>query len=447
MVGGPATVFDFDGDGLLDVYIGQMGDYLHGAIPTMDRDNRNALPNQLFRNIGNMRFEEVSKGSGTSDTGWTQATSHVDFDRDGRQDILVANDFGRNAFLRNLGGGKFENVAPELGITKAFHSMNIGISDLNQDGHPDVYISNIATLVKDNKYVFPDVTTPMDFDPHAMTGILVKESDVLYMSRLEEGRLAAYEPSRDVERGASSTGWAWGAEFFDFDHDGDDDLYVVNGTNDYNSVFPAIYRHKDTEGTVERTLLSHKRESNVFFVNEGGKLKNASKRSGADFVGNSRSSVYLDLEGDGDLDIAVNNFHAPARVLRNEAPPRDSKWLKIRLIGDPARGSSRDAIGARILVTSGTQLRVLREIQGGSGYLSMRPKQQHFGLGGSASVDVRITWPGGQEQLLEDLAGNQSYVIQQGSGIVPEADRTTAKTTRGSAWDPSQLAEPVAGLR
>jgi hypothetical protein len=77
----------------------------------------------------------------------------------------------------------------------------------------------------------------------------------------------------------------------------------------------------------------------------------------------------------------------------------------------------------------------------------MRPKQQHFGLGGSASVDVRITWPGGQEQLLEDLAGNQSYVIQQGSGIVPEADRTTAKTTRGSAWDPSQLAEPVAGLR
>ncbi|MEE9607473.1 MAG: VCBS repeat-containing protein, partial [Myxococcota bacterium] len=318
LVGGPATVFDFDGDGLLDVYVGYFGDYLHGGIPTVERDNQNALPNKLFRNLGGMRFVDVTEGSGTANTGWTQAVSHVDFDRDGRQDIIVANDYGRNAFLRNMGSGRFEDRAPALGVTKAYHSMNVGIADLNDDGHPDIYISNLATLVKDGKYSFPDVNTPVDFDLRAMARMLIKESDMLYMSRLEQGRLIAYAPSTDVERGSTSTGWAWDAEFLDFDHDGDDDLYLVNGTNDFNT-FSMVYRRFNQDGTSNEYLFNHSRESNVFFLNDGGKLKNVSSRSGADFAGNSRSTAYLDLDDDGDLDIAVNNFHAKAVVLRNDS--------------------------------------------------------------------------------------------------------------------------------
>jgi hypothetical protein len=441
LIGGPASVLDFDGDALPDIYIGHMGNYLDGAIPAINRDNRNGLPNKLFRNLGGMRFEDVSDGSGAADTGWAQAVSHVDFDRDGRQDLLVANDFGRNAFLRNLGDGRFQNVAPDLGMTKAFHSMNLGVSDLNRDGFPDVYISNIATLVKDNKYVFPDVGTPMDFDLRALAGMLVKESDVLYLSRLEGGNLAGYEPSKDVERGATSTGWAWGAEFFDFDHDGDDDLYVVNGTNDYNTAYPLIFPHKQEDGSFKKYLLSHKRESNVFFVNRRGKLENRSEQSGADFVGNSRSTVYLDLEGDGDLDIAVNNFHAPARLLRNNSEQSGLGWLKIRLIGDPARSSTRDAIGARILATSSEGLHVLREVQVGSGYLSMRPKQQHFGVGRAESVDVQITWPGGELQTLKGLAPNRAYRVRQGVGILPETGDVAARASATREKTRRELAE------
>ncbi|HSC15574.1 MAG TPA: VCBS repeat-containing protein, partial [Gammaproteobacteria bacterium] len=311
LIGGPVTVFDFDLDGLLDVYIGYFGDYVRGAIPSVDRNNQNALPNRLFRNVGGMRFEDVTEGSGTDDVGWTQAVSHVDFDRDGLQDIVVANDYGRNAFLRNLGSGKFEDVAAALGITESFHSMNVGIADLNDDDFPDIYISNIAMLVKDNKYVFPDVNTPMDFDLRAMAGMLTKESDMFYMSHLENGRLARLVPSKDVERGATSTGWAWDAEFFDFDHDGDDDLYLVNGTNDFNT-YSMVYRPKDAGSKGRELLLDHRRETNVFFLNEDGKLKNASARSGIDIAQNSRSTAYLDYDGDGDLDIALNNFHAPA---------------------------------------------------------------------------------------------------------------------------------------
>jgi hypothetical protein len=412
LVGGPATVFDFDGDGLLDVYVAYFGDYLRGVMPALERDNRNALPNRLFRNTGKFVFEDVTRGSGADDTGWAQAVSHTDFDRDGRQDIIVANDYGRNAFLRNLGGGRFENVAEALGMTKAFHSMNVGIADLNDDDHPDVYISNITTLVKDDKYTFPDGNTPLHFDLRAMAGMLVKESNVLYLSHLGEAGLDGYAPSSDVERGATSTGWAWDAEFLDFDHDGDDDLYVVNGTNDFNT-FSTVYRRFDDGGKATEHLLDHKRESNVFFRNEGGRLVNVSQGSGADLVENSRAAAYFDLEGDGDLDIAVNNFHRKATILRNEAAGHGG-WLKLRLVGDPERGTSRDAIGARIVVTTADGVRRHREVQGGSGYLSFEPTEQHFGVGGFATADARITWPNGDVQHLVGLAANRSYEVQQG---------------------------------
>ena len=119
--------------------------------------------------------------------------------------------------------------------------MNVGITDINDDDFPDIYISNLAMLVKDSKFAFPDVNTPIDFDLHAMPGIAVKESNMFYVSQVEDGRLVGYVPSSDMDLGSSSTGWAWDAEFFDFDHDADDDLYVVNGTNDFNT-FSMVYR-------------------------------------------------------------------------------------------------------------------------------------------------------------------------------------------------------------
>ena len=102
-VGGPATVADFNNDGLLDIYIGYFGDYVRGALPTLARRNTNGGQNRLYFGKGDFKFVDVSKGSGTEGHGWTQAVGHTDFDGDGLQDLIEGNDFGVNAYYRNLG--------------------------------------------------------------------------------------------------------------------------------------------------------------------------------------------------------------------------------------------------------------------------------------------------------------------------------------------------------
>ena len=131
-------------------------------------------------------------------------------------------------------------------------------------------------------------------------------------------------------------------------------------------------------------------------------------------MGNSRSAAYVDYDLDGDLDIAINNFHGEAVFLHNDADQWGNNWMKIRLIGDPARGSNRDAIGARLIATTPGGLRVWREVHGGSGYLSMEAKQQHLGLGQERSIDLDILWPNGERQHVPNLAANRAYVIEQG---------------------------------
>ncbi|MCG8429162.1 MAG: VCBS repeat-containing protein, partial [Chromatiales bacterium] len=164
LVAGPAVVADFDNDGLLDLYVGYFGQYIEGIKPTLARRNFNGLPNQLFKNLGDFKFKNVTAESGVDNRGWTQALSHTDLNRDGLQDIIVGNDFGINAYYLNQGQGKFKNVAASLGVDKPSYTMNIGISDINNDLLPDIYISNIVTMDKDQKYVMPGDDTPMKFD-------------------------------------------------------------------------------------------------------------------------------------------------------------------------------------------------------------------------------------------------------------------------------------------
>lgn len=151
-------------------------------------------------------------------------------------------------------------------------------------------------------------------------------------------------------------------------------------------------------------------------------MHNVSARSGADLLGNSRSVAYLDLEDDGDLDMVVNNFHGPAVVYRNNGDKLGNHWIKVRLIGDPAKGVSRDAVGARIVVSTASHRNLWREVHSTTGYLSVHPPVQHLGLGRDTEASVTVIWPDGSKELFEALSADRSHTIVQGEGIVdPEA--------------------------
>ncbi|MCB1561185.1 MAG: VCBS repeat-containing protein, partial [Xanthomonadales bacterium] len=328
LIGGPATTFDYDSDGLLDIYVQNFGDYLNGALPTLARRNFNALPDRLFRNLGGFRFEDVTDKAGVGDPGWGQATTHTDLDGDGDQDLISGNDFGVNRYYLNQGDGSFREASAELGTNKPSYTMSIGITDLNRDRAPDIYIANIVTMNKDETYVMPNKDTPAKFNPEKLKTMRVVEANDLFVSGRLDGK-PHYLHSDAVGRGRSSTGWSWDADFFDADNDGDDDLYVLNGMNEYNVYSrenpyytdPIENRRQDVE------FPDAGKAHNVYFENRGGRLENASANSGLDFISNSRSAVYLDLEGDGDLDIVTLDYQGPARVFRNDSQVNGNHWL------------------------------------------------------------------------------------------------------------------------
>jgi len=414
LVGGPIVAFDFDRDGLLDLYVGYYGNYIQGVGPNLARMNRNATPNKLFRNTGGFTFREVPN-SGTENTGWTQAAVSVDFDNDGWPDLVVGNDFGINAYYRNKGDGTFEDVASQLGTDLPSSSMNVGTADLNKDGYPEFYISNIVAMVKDEKYVMPTEETKMKRKAEKLATMRVVQNNQLFVSTppSTKGGLPHYGISDAViDPMDTSTGWAWDADFFDFDNDGDDDLYVVNGLHEY-FIYSAQFKVQTAQGEKEMQWAVHEKEPNVFYVNENGRLQNRSAESGADFSGNSRSAAFLDFDNDGDLDIVINNFDAKATFLVNNSEKLHNNWLKVKLIGNPAKHSNRDAIGATLTAVTPSGNRIWREVQSATGYLSQHPSQQHFGLGKDVVADVTVVWPNGERRTYKGLAANQVHTITQ----------------------------------
>jgi len=416
LVGGPATIFDFDNDGLLDIYITYFGNYLEGVLPTLKRRNTNGLPNRLFRNEGGFSFTDVTAGSGLDNSGWAQAVTHTDLDGDGRQDVILGNDFGINSYYRNNGDGSFTDIAGALGTDKPSYTMGIGVADLNGDLIPDFYISNIVTMNKDQKYVLPSEDTTMAFNPDKLANMRVLEANDLFLSQTLSGE-TIYLLSDAVERGYSSTGWSWGAEFFDSDNDGDDDLYVLNGMNEFNVYSSENPYYMDPVENKKKNvhIPVDSKETNVFFINQGGRLNNVSSNSGLDLRSNSRSAAYLDFDQDGDLDIVMNNYHEAARFYRNDSAPADNSWLKISLVGDPAKGVNLDAIGARIIVRTDDGNTVWREIRGSSGYMTVQDREQHFGLGNQTSAEVEVIWPDGRQTQYPGVRVRQSLTLRYDS--------------------------------
>jgi hypothetical protein len=239
-----AAAADYDNDGDLDLYTGRYLDPRR-HLPTTLFYTRNGEGNRLFRNEGNFHFTDVTKQAGINETGLTLGVSWGDYDNDNDLDMYIANDFGRDALLRNNGDGTFSDVSKETNAFDPGYGMSSTWGDVDNDGDLDIYVSDVhsgqrwygqaATL---HKYLVTSVrqgTIFEDFPVYKEIYDHVGADWSTYGDKTVKGNALYLNDGKgkftDVSESANTNpfGWYWGSTMFDYDNDGRQDIYAVNG--------------------------------------------------------------------------------------------------------------------------------------------------------------------------------------------------------------------------
>ena len=384
-----ALWFDFDRDGLLDLFVCNYVKWSpeHDVFCSLDAKHKSYCTPEayrgetcwLFRNRGDGTFEDVTAKSGLFDSSSKSlGAAIVDYDRDGWPDLLVANDTQPNKLYRNMHDGTFKDVAVEAGIAfsaegKARAGMGVDVADFNNSGTVGVAITNF-----DNE----------------MTGLYRAVGNGIYEDVSMQAGIGL----------ASKNSLGFGCAFLDGNLDGALDLLVANGHIDETV--------RNIRGNVGYA------QPPQFFLNDGkGKFRDVASELGTEFnqpkVG--RGLAYGDFDRDGDLDILMTTNNGPAFLFRNDQSS-GNKSIRFRLVGTK---SNRDAIGAavRIFHGGGAQLRLVKS---GSSYLSQSELPVTFGLGRQDGIErAVINWPSGRVEEFKSLAAGRTYECVEGKGITP----------------------------
>jgi enediyne biosynthesis protein E4 len=383
-----AAFADFDGDGYLDLYVVRYLEFddnsprhcqVQGLPMACAPITYPGVSDILYRNNGDGTFRDMTREAGVHNPdGRGLGVVWGDYDNDGRPDLFVANDAGRNYLYRNLGDGRFEDVALLQGVAYGEHGesegcMGVAFGDYDNDGRLDLFVTNFQN-----------------------------ETNALYRNLGATG--FAYASMAAGVGSPSVRMLGFGTGFLDFDNDGQLDLFVANG-----HVQDTIAR-LDPESAFPQPRQLYRNLG-------GGRFEEAGERSGAAFtrpyVG--RGAAFADFDNDGGLDVLVSNSGGPPLLLRNTAGPRGN-WLRVRLVGDPP---NHHGVGARVTVETGER-RQLREMFSGTSYASASELRLHFGLGEAASVDLlQVRWPSGKATELRGVPANEEITIREtdaGSG-------------------------------
>ena len=364
-----ATWFDYNNDGWLDVFVanyllyddGKFRDF-YPAAGYPGPLSYSPEPNALYRNNGDGTFAEVTKESGVLRAGRAMSATVSDFRNAGLLDIFVTNDAMANLFFENTGQGTFVENALPYGIAfgengQGVSSMGPVVGDVNRDGLLDIFIPNLNYCI-------------------------------LYVQRIVSGGRKTFE-DRTVRAGLSvvlAQYAGWGAVLFDYDNDGWLDIFIAHGDAHHEYV-------------QENTLMRNKGD---------GAFEDVSEESGPHFKEKyvARGATGADFDNDGDIDLVIANLNDRPIFLRNDGGHKVNNWLTVDAKLKFPTGA-RDAIGARVTVTTGS-LKQVEDLIPSRGYMSQVDPRLHFGLGKARQADsVEIRWPDGATEKFENVPANQ----------------------------------------
>ena len=455
---GNGTFTDVVKDSGFDVSLYGMG----VAAADYDNDGRDDLyvtaieGDRLFHNDGNFKFRDVTKAAGIQNANFGTSAAWVDYDRDGRLDVFVANYVQWSAdkdvycsldgkaktyctpesykgvgskLFRNAGGGRFADVSAKAGIADATSkSLGVAVIDFDSDGWADLFVANDTQpnkLYRNNHDgTFAEVgvsagvafsedgvargamgVDAIDYDragrPHLLVGNFSNQMLALYHNE-GNGLFVDVAPASSVGR-VSLLSLAFAVFFFDYDLDGQPDIFAANG-----HIEEAIGR---VQPKVQFKQIPH-----LFRNQGGGKFESVGPSVGPAFnvAQVARGAAYGDYDRDGDLDVLIVNNGGPARLLRNDGGNKNH-WLTIRTQGMKV---NKDGIGAVVRVETADGVSV-QTVHSGSSYCSQSDLALTFGLGkNTVAKSIQVEWPSGTKDRITNVKGERFVTIQEGTNAV-----------------------------
>jgi len=425
-----ATFFDPDHDGDLDLFVTNTArwttdtlDPVHQYYPgpkfLFDFIGSPIELNVFYRNNGDGTFTNSTYEAGLDGRGWGGDTAVFDYDEDGDSDLFVASMFGASFLYRNDGKGRFEDVTKATIGRFPWGAMGARAFDYSGDGHLDLFIADMhSDMWMDTSYPREKIEPKRKYDrflgriaeepgfnPETerqfaeRTGI--RYADVIFGNALyrwaEGGRFEEVSDAANAE-----TFWPWGVAEGDFDNDGFEDAFLASGMGYPFFHWPSPLLMNRGDGTFED------RASTLGLDPPPGGRMSPERIGGREATRSSRSAATADFDGDGGVDLIVNNFNDRPFLLMNGL--KRGNYVAFRLTG---QRTNRDAIGARVELTVGGR-KMVRQVQAAGGYLSQSSKTLHFGIGDATSVTgCAVIWPGLRRQSVAVPAINRRYDVAE----------------------------------